>query len=882
MKDPRSVPGGSRSVFLPRAVRPVEGDPVAPHLGAGDTLGNYQLIQLIGRGGMGTVWAAHEKSLDRAVALKLIRPERLDDKAVAMFQREARAGGRLSHAGLVSIHAYGEVDGVHYICQELVGDGHNLGNVLTALREEEVLPEGYHGEVVEFVAAIAEAMQAAHEAGVIHRDLKPQNILIDAEGKPRITDFGLARISGEDSLSGRYGMLGTYYYMSPEQAMAKSIRIDHRTDLFSLGVVLYEMLTLKKPFDGDTEQQILTRIIFDDPPPPRKVRSRVPLDLSVICMKALEKNREHRYASMRALAEDLERFRNDEPVLARPPGALRRAQKWMIRHPTRSVALAVGLTALLIISILLARTLRAEEDARQKATQAKESAELANTRREEAVASALLARQREHEAIEARVQADEQRREAEQAAEREKAQRQIAEEQTLAADAERNNVLRLADARSLRELEARAELLWPVHPDRIPQLEEWLADAQEVIDRLDLHQESLAMLRARSSSPAEVTDLSALAFESDADAWWHETLHQLIADLVAFADPRNPGGTLPDVLDRLHRSRTIEQRSLLDHEDVWSDAILAILESDRYGGLVIEEQMGLVPLGEDPRSGLWEFWLVESGARPERNEKWDRWWITTDSGMVLVLLPGGTFFMGAQRGDASQPNHDPLATPDEDPVTKVTLAPFFLSRYEMTQGQWERIMGSNPSNFVSVPGGPDHPVEQVSWHDCQRALHRLGLRLPTEAQWEYGARAGTSTPWWCGAGRESIGETQAGNLFDKKTRESEELTRSWGEWMPWEDQHTVHAPVGWYAANPFGLHDTIGNVWEWCEDRYLPYSVPPEPDTGLRKSREQGPRVCRGAGFRYPASLARSSTRFRDTPDGLDISLGLRPARTLD
>jgi serine/threonine protein kinase len=306
----------SHSIFRPSfQSKAPEADPVGVHLQSGDSVGDFELVKLIGHGGMGSVWAAYEKSLDRAVALKVIRPDRVDSKAVEMFHREARAGGRLSHPGLVSVYSSGEGGGVHHIALEMVGDGHNLAHVLKTLREQESVPDGYYGEVAEFVLAVAEAMESAHQADVIHRDLKPQNILIDAEGEPRITDFGLARIVGERSLSGRE-VVGTYFYMSPEQAMAKSVGIDLRTDIFSLGVVMYELLTLKRPFDGDTEQQIQKQIIWEDPFAPRAVRSRVPADLSVICMKCLEKRAEHRFASMAELVADLRRHLIHEPIRA--------------------------------------------------------------------------------------------------------------------------------------------------------------------------------------------------------------------------------------------------------------------------------------------------------------------------------------------------------------------------------------------------------------------------------------------------------------------------------------------------------------------------------------------------------------------------------------
>jgi hypothetical protein len=570
------------------------------------------------------------------------------------------------------------------------------------------------------VIAVAEAMQAAHDAGVIHRDLKPQNILIDDEGKPRITDFGLARIAGEESLSGRYGVLGTYYYMSPEQAAAKSIKIDHRTDLFSLGVVLYEMLTLKRPFEGDTEQQVLAQVMFEEPPAPRKVRSRIPLDLSILCMKALEKNREHRYGSMRDFAADVRRFLRNEPVVAKPPGPVRRMQKWMVRHPTKSVALGLGAAALVVISGLLLRTLRAEEDARQSATIAESKAFEADHARQDE-------KQQRHLAEEQRELAIERRQEAEAAQQREAEERARAERERETAEAERNNVLRLSDIKKLRDLIALADELWPVHPDLVPELERWLEEAEALIANLPQHCTSLAEVRSRSTSPAEATDPAEVEFEEAQDEWWYEALFGLVADLTSFADRTATGSIVASVEGRLERSRTIEQRSIGEHEEAWDEAFVAIMDSEHYDGLLITEQVGLVPLREDPDSGLWEFWVVESGERPQRDPQSGQWIMTGETGIVLVLLPGGTFTMGAQADDPDGANYDERAESNETPM-EVTLAPFLLSKYELTQGQWYRIMGTRPSFYAAGGvGGDEHPVEQVDWRSSLAAMSRLGL-----------------------------------------------------------------------------------------------------------------------------------------------------------
>ena len=207
----------------------------------------------------------------------------------------------------------------------------------------------------------ADALQVVHDAGVVHRDIKPSNILLDGGGNPKVADFGLAQVEDALALSRTGDFAGTPYYMSPEQAAARRIGIDHRTDVFSLGVTLYETLTLSRPFEGDTSQEVLEKILMDDPPEPRRLRARMPRDLSVICLKAMQKKRDRRYPSMRAFAEDLQRFLAGETIRARAPSRTEKAARWMRRHPSLSAVIATVLVALVVVSGLLASNLRLQE-----------------------------------------------------------------------------------------------------------------------------------------------------------------------------------------------------------------------------------------------------------------------------------------------------------------------------------------------------------------------------------------------------------------------------------------------------------------------------------------------------------------------------------------
>ncbi|MHC5209802.1 MAG: serine/threonine-protein kinase [Planctomycetota bacterium] len=231
----RPVRATSLKAMVSRTTRPADSDEEA----AGRELGDYRLIRRLGAGGMGTVWEAEQVSLGRRVALKLLAPQlSLSEDTVARFHREAVAGGRLNHSGIVVVHEVGEVDGAHFITQELVPGGFTLDDFLRGVAERDELPPGYYRAVAELFAKVADALQAAHEAGVIHRDVKPGNILIDEDDEPKVADFGLAQVNDDLVRSRTLELAGTPFYMSPEQAMSKAMGLDARTDVFSLGATL--------------------------------------------------------------------------------------------------------------------------------------------------------------------------------------------------------------------------------------------------------------------------------------------------------------------------------------------------------------------------------------------------------------------------------------------------------------------------------------------------------------------------------------------------------------------------------------------------------------------------------------------------------------------
>ncbi|MCC7014099.1 MAG: protein kinase [Planctomycetes bacterium] len=396
-RDNEMLPGGAtvEGLFGRGGARrdAAEADDAAPGalFSAGQRIGTFTLRRFLSKGGMGLVWEAYDDELRRPVALKFVRPEHVDARTLAWFEREARAGGRLAHPNIVRTLAFNGSGNPAWIAQELVEGSRTLKDSLDEMRAEENTPEGYYRKAAELVAALADGLEAAHRAGVIHRDVKPQNILIAPDDSPKLTDFGLARVNDDSFVSVTGEFAGTYAYMSPEQVTAKRIGLDHRTDIFSLGVVLYELLSLRRPFEGDTTHQISQRILFFEPPEPSKVRSQCPRELSIICGKALEKDPGRRYASMAEFAADLRRHLADEPIHARPPSTLVRVTKWARRNPGPSSAAAVGAIALAAISGLLVQQLRTASELEQRNAELAAQTERVAKARDEANQSALEA-----------------------------------------------------------------------------------------------------------------------------------------------------------------------------------------------------------------------------------------------------------------------------------------------------------------------------------------------------------------------------------------------------------------------------------------------------------------------------------------------------------
>ena len=1050
---------GGRSFFradasgAPAVARKAEG--FARSFEPGQAIGDFELVRFLGHGGMGQVWEARQLSMRRNVALKFLLPGRADERTIALFEREARAGGRANHPNLVRTLARGQSDGIEWIAQELVEGSFSLRDAIERFRREPETPRDYYTRCATLVQGIALGLQAAHEAGVVHRDLKPQNILIDARDTARVADFGLARVEGDTVLSKSGDIAGTYHYMSPEQVSGARSKVDARTDIFSLGVVLYELLTLQRPFSGDTTQQVTAQVTSFDPPEPSVLRAQCPRDLSVITLKALQKRQAARYATMQELADDLGRFLRHEPIRAKPSSRLESARKWVQRNPAPSVGMGVGAAALVVISGVAFYAIDQAGRAERGESAAKDNLELAERNAAEAAQSATQAQRARDEAL-----------------------------------ATANDVLALSAQKDHDDLVAEASALWPASSTMVPRYEEWLRKARELVsgrpadtarglkkrpslaehkarleelrkDALPLTEEQVRADReshpkfaewsrksaellwvsrmlglepwpsesdveaglAQESLPADADALNALAWslvdprqpalgqelramllarralaataankragirdtyawalyrngrldealaemktalaepggealkpsandlqksvkvwqgdksgklrqERDALAvevaslseriqerrtydytdpdklWWDRQLRKLVESIEQFADPRS--GLLHDVVaepfgwgvaKRHVFAQSVRERTVTGPEAQrrWREALEAIAKSERYrdavfpGGKSLAPQEGLLPLGADPQSGLWEFWHVASGEEPRRAQ--DGSLVRKESGahelvesaaagtgIVLVLIPGGSFWMGAQKIDPNGRNFDANADSDEAPVHRVTLSPYFLSKYELTQGQWARFTGGNPAIYQSGFNGtlgPTNPVEHVDWWTSDRVTRELGLELPTEAQWEFACRAGTDSVWWSGNAKESL--AQRANLADQTYVSFGGWEESAAWWPAFKDGYAIHAPAGRTQPNAFGLHDMCGNVWEWCFDKYTDYPSADAQDP--RRNPEGGTdRVNRGGAFFQAASEGRSANRGASSPDYRNDPVGLRAARSV-
>ncbi|MFN0207487.1 MAG: protein kinase domain-containing protein [Planctomycetota bacterium] len=326
------------------------------------TLSDYKVIRQLGHGGMGVVYEAEQISLRRRVAVKVLKQTvGMPDTAVERFEREARAAARLRHSGIVEIYSVGAEGGIHYFSMELI-PGASLESAIGAVRKGDSTPmlgaksaelrrvstvrtpvqtKEYVERVLKIIASVGDAVDYAHSQGIIHRDIKPANILLRDGLDPVLTDFGLAFDVDLPSLTRSGEIAGTPYYVSPEQIAARRVKIDHRTDIYSLGVTLYELLTLKRPFEGTTTQEVYEKISREEPIDPSRLNPVIHKDIVTIILRAMDKSPASRYARAADLSADLRAFLEHRPIRARRATVVERALKFAKREPARAALLGV-------------------------------------------------------------------------------------------------------------------------------------------------------------------------------------------------------------------------------------------------------------------------------------------------------------------------------------------------------------------------------------------------------------------------------------------------------------------------------------------------------------------------------------------------------------
>ena len=798
-------------------------------------VGPFRLLERIGAGGMGVVHLAERRQpVEQRVALKVIRTDRLDRTYRARFAMEQEALARMDHPNIARLLDAGVEGGQSWFAMEYV-PGQPLDDYC---REHRLSLE----QRLRLFVQVCEGVQHAHIKGILHRDLKPGNILVrEVDGRPiaKIIDFGLAQ--PVDPLQIRATLheavkqvVGTIAYMSPEQAERTEGDLDTRTDVYSLGAVLYELLTGEVPLDVDDVKRrglawFGTFLREHEPPrpstrlsslgerlsttaaergtTPQRLRSAVRGDLDWVTMKALARDRQQRYPTVRDLGREIERVLAHRPVEAGPPSAWYVARKWVRRH---AVGVGVGAVVFFAAVMVAAVSERLAHQAR--------AAEL----RRDLVARGLLA---------------------------------------------------------VEHLRRAEQDLWPADGDRVPALRAWLDDVRGI---LGVAPDLLAYERELAGSPQDDAMASQLEVVRRGAA--------AMADLPAMQQR---------VTARLERARTLRRRTVDALDAEWSAAATAVARDPRFAGFELPRLEGLVPLGTNPRTAQQEFYLLDSGIDgtvPVRRADGE-FEVTAATGMVFVLVPGGRFTVpGALLGKGAA---DRVAA----------TGPFLLSRYEMTQAQWARMMGEglrdpialSQHNVANVPDGlqrtnggpgePDrhettddwspvtwvHPVQQVAWLRAEAGLRRWGLELPTSAQWLRAA---------AGHVRETVDfewlKPDRGrwvNFFDEARRRARdrlsiEPRPPSAEW----DGFVYTAPVGALAPNPFGFHELFGNVAELCRDAYLDEEVATIHDADRARAGPRGTGRVVHHGGRFTVSWLDYPAQATQIPIGnIDLAIGLRP-----
>lgn len=790
-------------------------------------IGGYQLLDVLGEGGTGIVYRAlQDAPLQREVALKLLKPGSESEETLRRFRREQHVLARLDHPGIARLLDAGTSESGPYLSMELVRGGDIVESCdcnRAGLRERLLL----------FVA-ICRAVQHAHQKGVLHRDLKRKNVLLEHEGaarRPKVIDFGVSRIDlapvGTTELTLAGIPLGSMEAMSPEQAGGDPAQVDARTDVFGLGAILYELLCGAAPYaalelsklsfeqvlrvirevDPERPSRRAAKLLSEDPAiatrrglTAKTLVHRLRGELDWMVMKALAKDPACRYATADAFANDIERYLAGEVVEARRSSAWYRVRKTFQRH---RIAVLVSAFVGVLLWIGLGVALGAWNRARTMH------------------ARAQLASARER---------------------------------------------RLLDRLRIRDLERRFPYCWPTQGPRtaaFAPIDEWLEESSLLLGRAP---------------------------------------HLLHAGSESFRESASPLPSLTEFDIARLRTRHVEmerRRYVLDSTwSLWERVLEDTRGRPGFEDLAFDRRSDLIPLGldldrtlvpgdnEQVVAPLWVFAVAGSGSLPEwvdddgnpvaYGEPGRAVW-TPEMAILLVLIPGGTFWRGAQNVDPAGPNYDVHVWDDpqpdgkrESPVDLVRVRPFLIGKYEVTTEQYHLFMSATNSPPPDYDGDasydkPGHPIVGVQWLEAKMFSTWFGLDLPSEAEWEYACRAGTSTPFWNGA------------------PPAEASRFVWTRAAVANGPEAVNvSPRGPYP-NAFGLHNVHGNVEEWCEDHHWPTYRGAPTDGSARIGAEDSTRhrSLRGGSWLVTPEHCRSSARFRRSETFSDPTIGFRLVKRL-
>ncbi|MEM7478841.1 MAG: bifunctional serine/threonine-protein kinase/formylglycine-generating enzyme family protein, partial [Planctomycetota bacterium] len=697
-------------------------DPVerygASQLAPDTVIGNYLIIEKLGEGGFGEVYRARQtEPVRREVAVKILKKGMDSRQVLARFEAERQTLAVMNHSSIAKVFDAGTtLAGQSYFVMELVKG-------IPISRFCDVHELSIQNRVKLFIK-VCDAIQHAHQKGVIHRDIKPSNILVTGDretASPVVIDFGVSKatqqeMTDESVATQVHQIVGTPTYMSPEQAEMSSLDIDTRADVYSLGVVLYELLCGDLPLKWDHLKLgnpfEIVRIIQEQVPErpsqefcsasqeeqekrakrrmetPRSLPRALKDELDWIAMKCLEKDRSNRYASVSGLAADASRYLKNEPVLAKRSTLGYSLQKFAAKY--RGLV-AAGIVAFAVMVLALVASFYLMEKFRK----------------------------------------------------------------------DRRDLLLLSDLKKLDELRFEfSDLLTTPFTERQDAISDWVTRAEDPLSRDRQHRATLARLQEVARSAGT---------EQELRLWQLNDQTKLVGNLTLFG---GDAGLVAKARSLLQRTPSKEQL-----QSAWEFCRTDLAK--QHVDWKITPQESLFPI-KNSTTELWEFVDLTTGICPDPQAT------TPDKycGIQYVLVPGGTFLMGS-------PEDEPGRNKSRESQHQVTVTPFLIAKYETTQGIWQRKMGTK---FATLFEGEMLPTP-ASWFDCREFGGKLNADLPTEAQWEYACRAGTTTPYSSASGIESIG------------------------WHKGNSGSELHA-VGSLKPNPFGLYDMHGNCHEWVLDRF--------------------------------------------------------------